>query len=224
MTKEEIDISISENSSFQNKIIIGVSGYARSGKNTLSEVIKNYCLSKSIDAKIFSFAFALRLDLNSFCKEKFNISAFTEQTEEKTKIRPLLISYGEVQRRISKGSYWWNKLKPEINNFFKNGGDVAIISDLRFKEYDFDEIDFIRSYPNNLIYCVTRKNEHGEIVPAAHESEVENFPKICKKADVHLTWETVDVNSQELVFNSLPVLNSLSKRISNCLNNDKKES
>jgi len=213
MIKEDFEKIISENLEFKNQLIIGISGFARSGKNTLAEIIKDFCHSKKVDAKIFSFAFQLRQDLNSFCKEKFNISAFSEVTEEKNKIRPILISYGEVQRGLSRGSYWWQKLKPEINNFFRNGGNVAIISDLRFKEYEFDELEYIRSYPNSCIFCVSRKNESGELVPPAHQSEADNFPKICKKSDINLIWDTVDPNSRDLVFNALPVVSFTNKKI-----------
>lgn len=204
-----------ENLVFNDKLIVGVSGFARSGKNTLCDILNNFCKSRGLESKIFSFAFSLRQDLNSFCTEKFGISAFTENQEEKNKIRPLLISYGEVQRNLSSGTYWLCKLKPEINNFFKNGGDVALISDLRFKVFDFDEVDFLRSYPNNLIYCISRIKETGEEVKPAHSSEYENFPKICKKADVTSTWKTVDISSQDLVFNAMPFLNSMNKKISN---------
>ena len=218
MNKEDFDRIISENSEFKTGLVIGVSGFARSGKNTLAEIIKDFFASKSIDAKIFSFAFQLRQDLNSFCKEKFNISAFSEATEEKSKIRPILISYGEVQRKLSKGCYWWQKLKPEVNNFLRNGGSVAIISDLRFKEYEFDELEYIRSYPNSSVFCVTRINELGETVPPAHQSEAENFPKICKKTDVNLTWTTVKPDSRDLIFNALPVISFLNKKIPNIEN------
>jgi hypothetical protein len=217
--KEDPSAIIEENALFKDKIIVGVSGYARSGKNTLCDILNNFCKSKGLESKIFSFAFALRQDLNSFCTEKFGISAFTENSEEKNKIRPLLISYGEVQRNLSNGLYWLTKLKPEINNFFKNGGNVALISDLRFKVFDFDEIDFVRSYPNSLIYCVSRIKENGEEVKPAHLSESENFPKICKKSDVNSTWRTVQMNSQELVFNAMPFLNSLNKKTSSVFAN-----
>lgn len=216
--KEDILKLSEENSLFKDKVIVGVSGFARSGKNTLCDILNNFCKSKGLESKVFSFAFALRQDLNSFCTEKFGISAFTETSEEKNKIRPLLISYGEVQRNLSSGTYWLSKLKPEINNFFKNGGSVALISDLRFKVFDFDEIDFVRSYPNSLIYCVSRIKENGEEVKAAHTSEAENFPKICKKSDVNCTWKTVQTNSQDLIFNAMPFLNSLNKKINSVLN------
>jgi hypothetical protein len=179
------------------KVVIGISGYARSGKDTLANILKSSFIENNVSTKIFSFAYALKNDINDFCLSKIGISSFSEVTELKSKIRPILIAYGQVQRSISSGTYWLNKLKPEINNFFDNGGDVAIVSDLRFKEYDFDEVDFIRSYKNNMIITVSRIMENGILNTAAHESESENLPRISKLADYELTWNTND-NKNEL--------------------------
>ena len=143
------------------KIVIGISGYARSGKDTLASILKSSFTENKIKAKIFSFAFALKNDIDSFCLSKIGISAFTEDTDQKSKIRPMLISYGQVQRGTSSGTYWLKKLKPEIDQFFENGGDVAVVSDLRFKEFEFDETDFIKSYKNNAIVTISRIMENG---------------------------------------------------------------
>lgn len=180
------------------KIVIGISGYARSGKDTLSSIIKDNLISKGISTKIFSFAFSLKSDIDSFCKSKIGISSFSEDTILKSKIRPILIAYGQVQREISNGTYWVNKLKPEIDSFLENGGSAAIISDLRFKEYEFDEVDFIRSYENNAIITISRIMENGTLNVPAHRSELENFPKISEIADFELTWGTNNKNELNL--------------------------
>ena len=120
----------------------------------------------------------------------------------------MLISYGQVQRTASNGTYWFNKLKPEIDQFLQNGGDVAIISDLRFKEYEFDETDFIKSYENNAIVTISRIMENGILNTAAHESELENLPRISKIADFELTW-TTNNNKNELNLQSQKCLDFL---------------
>jgi hypothetical protein len=204
---------LSQNGSFDSGLIIGVSGFARCGKNTLAEILSQYSSHLGLSTKMFSFAYALRQDLNSFCKEKFGISSFTEDTLDKGKIRSILIAYGQSQRALSEGSYWWKKLMPEINSFFSSGGNVAIISDLRFKEYGFDEVDFIRSYANSLIITLTRVCEDGTFVSPAHESESENFPKIASNADLNLTWKTVSKEENSIIFESIPAINTLDRKL-----------
>ena len=190
------------------KTVIGISGYARSGKDTLANILRSSFLENKINTKIFSFAFALKNDIDDFCLSKIGVSAFTEDTSLKSKIRPMLISYGQVQRTASNGTYWFNKLKPEIDQFLQNGGDVAIISDLRFKEYEFDETDFIKSYENNAIVTISRIMENGILNTAAHESELENLPRISKIADFELTW-TTNNNKNELNLQSQKCLDFL---------------
>lgn len=195
------------------KLVIGISGYARSGKDTLASIIKESLVSKNTKVKVFSFAYALKNDINDFCSSKIGISSFSEETESKTKIRPILIAYGQVQRSISNGKYWLNKLKPEIDAFFDQDGDVAIISDLRFKEYEFDEVDFIRSYKNNMIITVSRIMENGILNTAAHESESENLPRISRVADYELTWNTNE-NKNELKNQSRKCIDLLYSKLS----------
>ena len=194
------------------KIVIGISGYARSGKDTLAGILKSSFSENKIETKIFSFAFSLKNDIDEFCRSKIGISAFSEDTSLKSKIRPMLIAYGQVQRSASNGSYWFNKLKPEIDYFFENGGNVAIISDLRFKEFEYDEVDFIKSYENNAIITISRIMENGMPNIAAHESELENLPKILKFADFELTWNTNN-NKNELKSQSKKCLDFLYSKI-----------
>lgn len=202
-----------QNRNFDSGLIIGVSGFARSGKNTLAEILSKYSEHLGLNAKTFSFAYALRQDLNSFFKEKFGISAFTEDSVEKSKIRNIMIAYGQSQRQLSDGSYWWKKLMPEINSFFGSGGNVAIISDLRFKEYEFDEVDFIRSYKNSMIVALSRTYEDGSHVPPAHESESKNLPFVSSMADLNLTWKTVSREENSIIFESIPAINALDNKL-----------
>lgn len=199
-------------SSENKKLVIGISGYARSGKDTLANILKSSFTENKIKTKIFSFAFALKNDIDSFCLSKIGISAFTEDTDQKSKIRPMLISYGQVQRGASSGTYWLKKLKPEIDQFFENDGDVAVVSDLRFKEFEFDETDFIKSYENNAIVTISRIMENGMLNVAAHESELENLPRISKIADFELTWNTNN-NKNELKSQSKNCLDFLCSKI-----------
>lgn len=177
------------------KTIIGISGFARSGKDTLAKHIKKQLQNQGFSVSLFSFARALKQDIDEFCSSRFGISSFCEDSSQKEKIRPMLIAYGNCQRNITNGAYWINKVKPQVDSFFSGGGDFAIISDLRFKEFDYDEYDFFRSYPRNLIFTVSLINEDGSSNRAAHESEEKSFPFFLSNSDFNLKWnKTSDQN------------------------------
>ena len=201
---------LSRNKKLQSKLTIGISGFARVGKNSLSDLLKKQAEISGLKAKCFSFAFALKKDLDDFCKKSFDISAFCE-SDKKNIIRPILIAYGECQRSVSDGSYWWKKIMQEVNQFYKEGGDVAIISDLRFKEYEADELDYIRSYANSLVFVVERTLQNGEKIGPAHESEKNNIPVIAKASDLILNWKTIDQNNDTLALQACEASSLCSK-------------
>jgi hypothetical protein len=170
--------------------VIGISGFARSGKDTLARFLASELRNLGLNVKILSFAFPLKKDMDSFCMSKFGISAFSEDSELKAKIRPLLIAYGACQRQLTEGKYWLNKLKVEVDNFFSNNGNVVIVPDLRFKEFKFDEFDLIKSYSGNTIVTVSKTLECGKQNSAAHESELKNFPFFLKNSNLNIDWTT----------------------------------
>jgi hypothetical protein len=171
------------------KTVIGVSGFARSGKDAFSSILLNRLSSIGAKGKTFSFASNLKADINDFCLNKVGFSAFTEDPRSKEIIRPLLISYGNLQRNASNGSYWFKKLKPEIDSFLEKDGDVAIIPDLRFKEYEFDEYDFVRSYSNNFVVTISKRLADGSLNPPAHESEAKSAAFFVKNSNFNLLWD-----------------------------------
>lgn len=173
-----------------NKTIIGISGFARSGKDTFAKLLAERLEMDKVKTTILSFAFSLKADIDTFCLSKINISAFTEETDLKSKIRPILIAYGACQRSTSNGTYWLEKIKPEIDLFFNNGGNVVIVPDLRFKEYSFDEYDFIRSYESNLVLTISKTNADGTQNEPAHESESRNFPFFLQNSDLNVNWNS----------------------------------
>lgn len=173
-----------------NKLLIGISGYARSGKNFFSSLLVSFIRDYNVQVKEYSFAQLLKEDLRELCLDKFKIDSFTENTKEKEIIRPLLIAYGECMRKYSNGTYWWNKVKVKIDADFVLGNTVAIITDARFYEEQYkgqDEIDFIRSYKNNLLFSV---KQFG--IGPAHISEETNMKRIEPESDAIVEWPFLD--------------------------------
>lgn len=111
--------------------IIGIAGYARTGKDTFGSILIKELKNVGLSAKKLSLAFELKSDLDSFLIQKFGISAFTEDPKEKNFIRPLLICYGTDLMRKKNPEYWIKKLQKtiDINN---NHGIISVVCDIRF--------------------------------------------------------------------------------------------
>jgi len=157
--------------------MIGIAGIARAGKDTLasdlSEIIK---ADMGIDVRVFSFANKLKEQLDDFLKQNYNISAFTEKTEEKNIIRDLLVCHGETMKSIHGNTIWANlvidSIKESKEKFF------PIIPDVRF---DF-EVDAV-------------KNENGQVVHISkignkppNEIEAKNDPVVATASDIRHSW------------------------------------
>lgn len=134
---EKINFSLLE-----GKIIIGLMGYAKSGKDTITKTfIDNY------GYKRVAFADNIKKEMNKYLKEAVyndvlksgqswnvcnitkpeDIDFFTENLELKKIIRPYIIWYGETLRDIN-GKFCW------INRAFEEDGknmDKIILSDVR---------------------------------------------------------------------------------------------
>lgn len=124
--------------------IFGISGVARSGKDTFADfIIKKH-------PKTFvkqSMAYEVKKDLDPFLKEKLGISAFTEESEEKEIIRPMLITWGtDVMRKLDKDC-WVKKINKKI---IENSrlGFITIVPDIRF----LNEFDFVAQNKGVLVH------------------------------------------------------------------------
>lgn len=166
----------------ENKMIIGISGYARSGKDTfglsLQRILKNFKIESSIDA----FANVLKFDIDEFLLKKFNISAFTKKDSEKILIRPMLVAYGESKRNQDP-NYWIKQIEKNLKN------KLTIITDVRYE----NEAKWIIDNDGFLIH-ITRQIKENFYVEAPNEQEAENNPKVASLASLKMTWQTIENN------------------------------
>jgi hypothetical protein len=168
--------------------IIGIAGAARSGKDTLCNgLIRQFSLlginarRKSIGGDI------IKNDLKNILLEKCQIDPFLlKNDEEKELIRPILVEYGRLQRHITKGQYFINKFEEKNNN------SVLIIPDIRYAEYENDEIFWLKNKKNGLLIFIEREN-----VFDANEAEKSNNKKIKDASDYILKWDTLNANNPD---------------------------
>lgn len=170
--------------------ILGLSGVARVGKDSfalhLSDIIRN---EFNKECQIVSFAHYLKLSINNFIEENTGVSAFTQDTKEKTLIRPLLVAYGMTMRTLNP-DYWIMRLEPALKTN-QRSGIISIITDVRFP----NEIDYIHNLKNSSVLHLNRKDLEGELIGPANEEEAYNDPICASKCDHDFTWDTFEEDS-----------------------------
>lgn len=210
-----------------NKIYIGVSGFARSGKNLFCDIAEKVLKEKfNLSSKTYALAYLLKKDCEPFIREKLGLSAFSEKTEDKNLFREMLVWYGGVKRKQTEGRYWTGLLHEELK---KDTNDVNFISDIRYVEYSGDEIFWLKKelggklvHISKYTYGFPTDGRHYRVndlskkiyTEAPNQHEAINDPKIRFLADYKVEWEqvTTNGNKQDLVNNI--VLNTI---VEDCL-------
>jgi hypothetical protein len=176
-------------------LYIGIAGVARSGKDSLALEIEN--LIRSYKGKTIyrtSLAQPLKEDCKDFIKDYLGLNVFTDKNEEKATFREFLVWYGKVKRQQTEGKYWTNLLDERVQKFQP---DVCIIPDVRYQQYDEDEVSWLKAKENNILIHLQRIAINGEIVPPANMDESINDSIIQNSADYKIIWPTfTDDNKQ----------------------------
>lgn len=179
------------------KRIILISGYARSGKDTLANALtKELAHLEPVRVK---FADPLKRAVQLVLKELGlgHIDAFTEDEELKKILRPLMVEVGKCARAIDKDVFVKAAWR-DIKDLFANGKNVAIVPDLRY----FNEIELFKEWSdrngwrlNHLRICRVGNG-------AANEEELHS---ICSlpQADAYRIFAEGDFNGIETWANEL---------------------
>lgn len=160
-------------------MIIGISGHARVGKDTLALSLKKSLAELGIKAEINSFANQLKSNIDSFLIKEFRISAFTTNDDEKKIARPMLVAYGNTKRAQDEDC-WIKEIAKKIDDTAIN-----IIPDVRF----LNEANWIDSQGGHIIH-IDRDIGDGTLVPPANEDEKINTPLVKEKSCFNLVWQT----------------------------------
>jgi hypothetical protein len=160
-------------------LIFGISGIARCGKDTLGKHLISKLQKSGFPTIQISFASVLKYDLDPFLKDKVNISAFTENTQEKEIIRPLLVAYGTNVCRKIDPDHWIKKIEKQVKASTSNK-IIVVITDVRYE----NEGKWIKDNGGFLIH-LSRMGQK----PANFEEKV-NDPIVKKIADYKIKWKT----------------------------------
>jgi len=161
------------------KKLIGITGYARSGKDTFYERAAFHLSKEGKTATRIAFADALKKELDPLLKKHTNISAFTEDPKDKELIRPLLVTYGTDLRRKLNENCWIQSIQNKVIDHL-NQNEFVFVTDVRFE----NEAKWIKMN-NGILVRVEREG----IGPANHE---EHRQAVRMRSNVHFNvcWPT----------------------------------
>ena len=183
---------MSVNEVLNNVNLIGIAGVAGSGKDTFAEIIKKVFESNGFEVNCLSFAKKLKEEVAEVSKNMYGLDTTNCTREEKNLIRPLLLAHGAIMREKTKGQYWIDGIKDLVSN-----DKINIITDVRFCEYECDEVDWIQSN-NGIVVHITRFfEENGERIYISPDNEYEkrNNKILKNRANYSFSWPT-DISKQ----------------------------
>jgi len=167
------------------KKLIGLTGFARSGKDTFFERSKMLLEKEDKACHRVAFADALKHELDDVLIKYTGISAFTEDNKSKELIRPLLVTYGTHIRRHLNQNCWIERVQPSVIHNL-SAGKYVFITDVRFE----NEAQWI-SNNGGILINVAREG----VRPANHEERAESI-KMKKYIKYNVDWPTF--GSEEL--------------------------
>lgn len=190
--------------------VIGIAGYARCGKDTFVGIAKNILTANRYYPLRVAFADKLKEEVDDMLKKNnFQASVYTEDSVEKSLIRPLLVWWG-CQRRYETdgGLYWVNQVEKQIRDtrleFIKKGvpedDTIILVSDVRFP----NEAKWIHEKWNGAVIHLKRYVQEWrkggqdnsdeclvrEYDKAPNEEEAKQDPLVQKMADHLVEWES----------------------------------
>lgn len=171
------------------KKVIGLSGVAGSGKDTLFTLLN----LRNPNTKRFALADILKEEISPFIKELYGIDIFNCSREEKNLLRPILVEHGKIRRTFTSGTYWTSKLTKSINEFISlDPKNVAIITDIRYAEYEEDELFWLKKMLNGHLIHITMTLDKGEKLMPPNKEEERNDPVLKKNADIKIAWPKIE--------------------------------
>ena len=171
-----------------NTFYIGVSGVARAGKDSFSDMLLDLIKAQGFNAKRLSLATPLKNDCKHFISDKLGLDVWTNNTEEKSIFRELLVWYGKVKRQQTHGKYWTSLLEHEVEI---DPPEVCIISDIRYQQFEEDEVHWLKNKMNGVLIHIERTDIEGKVIPPANMDETINDSIVREHADFRVSWPTV---------------------------------
>ena len=181
---------------------VGVAGLAGAGKDLFCTLVSRHLWhtapKKTIHTK--SFASTIKQDTKQTLVGMFGIDPTSCTREEKNKIRDFLVFYGDVLRKKTSGRYWIERLSKEM---IGGKDDVFLISDVRYMEYEKDEVQWLQKEKDGIIVHLKIYDtiDHtGEKIYDDPPNDKERFndPRVQEVADYLIEWPKCNGESKEI--------------------------
>jgi hypothetical protein len=179
--------------------LIGLSGVAGSGKDLFCEYLIKELSLYNVIGKRYALADKLKEETNQWLKSQYGIDIFTCDRDKKNLVRPFLVFHGRMRRIESKGTHWTSYLRGQI---LGEKPPVAIVTDIRYDEYEKDEVTWIKEMGGALIHITAYREEANPrfgitkaFVSPPNVDEEKNDPRVKALADLRIEWKIVDNES-----------------------------
>ena len=213
--------------------LIGVSGFAKSGKDTFVNIAENILTRNNYRIIKLAFANKLKSEVQEMLgKSGFEVDVLNLTADEKERVRPLFVFWGCQRRYESEGGmYWVNEVDRKIESIIADctsAGEstermVVLVSDVRFP----NEAKWVHEkWDGQVIHLKKWQSEwrkggqdgSDEFMvkvydPAPNEEEAKQDPLAEAVADVKTEWEgkgkataaiaSAEVSLQKVVLDAL---------------------
>ena len=177
----------------KNKTIIGLSGFAGSGKDLFCKVL----CERRPEFKRKSLADKLKLDLRESILSEEGVDVLNCSREEKSKIRHRLVDYAKEKREASQGRYWVNQLSVEVD-----AEELSVcITDIRYDDYENDEVYWLTKEIGGILVHIERYdiiNNNKKYFEGPNKEERRNDPKLKTRATYNVQWPSFEGSEQEV--------------------------
>jgi len=189
----------------RNKLFLGISGVAGSGKDLFYSIFKKEMEKSSVTVERYAIADSLKKEVSDFTNQVYGIDALSCQGAEKELIRPLLVFHGKLKRDQTEGRHWIDRLQSVFDSRPSKGSpDVSCITDIRYAKYKNDEVKWLKNELGGLLIHISQyKKAVGEpyvkiFRTGANEEEDSQEPLLKEAADYKLEWEFKKGSAQEI--------------------------
>lgn len=175
-----------------DKVIIGITGLAGSGKDTFYSL-----LSKSIPFERFSLADELKIILRQRLFDKYGYDILSCSREQKNLMRDDLVLFAKQKRIDTNGKYWTELLEPKI---LASESKFICVTDIRYNYYFEDEVFWLKNRLGGLLIDISRYDQKtNEDLAPVNEEESIQYPLTKRVADYFIKWpEVSDVNMLDI--------------------------
>lgn len=187
--------SIEDIKNADNLYMIGISGYATSGKDTFAAIAQDILkYVPNSQSNILNFAADLKVIADLIIKPYLGIDCLNPSPDDKRRIRKILVGIGQGFRDVDE-AFWIKRVEKKIQEIY-NPQSINFILTADFR--NSNECEWAKSFKNGFVISITRD---GIVAPNEHEQE--NIPIIASKyADFRVNIPNIVNDAKNILTNN----------------------